>query len=337
MIGDVENIFCDDKLSLNNYNLSYDFFKNIGINIKECSHSKIGFNLVDENDENYSLIKILDKDLCKYNVIFEMIKIHNKSKSLYKEYFFDSENKDHYIIFKLGRGIFKKWNEIKLDCILNSLVQFYENSKNALNKLYKFKNYMEILTLGNEIKFIDKKLTAIKHIDKIIFLRKGNFEIDKYFCENKNDLKIKLLEAREFFISKEFRSYCEDCKNIRFIHGNISNKSFLFNEEKISVVNFYNSSVDLFAKDIAIFIKNSINYFENFELNLFVRKLLNELNCNDEFYFKLIKNYLNIYRFIFSWFEDQYFKISSCNNIRDKIKEIDFLNKKQDDLVKNYL
>lgn len=337
----MRKIFCDDKLNLNNYNLSYDFLNNIGIDAKECYPSKIGFNVVGKNKENYILVKILEKDLTRYFIIFEILKsfkICDNDLFSDKKYFFDYENEDYYIVFKLGKGVFKKWLDINLSCILGKLNQFYKSSKNILNELYKFENYMEILTLGNEIKFIDKNLDIMKNIDKIIFLRESNFAVDKFFHENKNLLEVKLLEAREFFIGEKYRSYCEDYNNIRFIHGNISNKSFMFNEDKISIVNFYNSSVDLFIKDIAIFLRNSMAYFKNFELNLFVKKLLDEFKRNDEFHLQAIKHYLNIYKFIFGWFEDKYFKVEICGNIiNDKIREIDFLNRKQDDFVENYL
>lgn len=337
----MKNISNYDNLNINNYNLSYDFLNNIGIDAMECYPSKIGFNVVDRNKENYALIKVLKEDLSKYSIIFEILNILKIYDNVFfrdKKYFFDDKNNDYYIIFKFGDGIFKRWYDINLDHILNRLVQFYKSSGNILNELYKFENYMEILTIGNEIKFIDKNLDTMKNIDKIIFLKKSNFYIDKFFYENKNFLEVKLLEAREFFVSEKYRSYCEDYKNIRFIHGNISNKSFTFNEDKISIVNFYNSSVDLFVKDIAILLKNIMEHFKNSELSLFVKKILDEFKCNDEFHLQAIKHYLNIYKFIFCWFEDQYFKICTYDGIiKDKIREVDFLNKKQDDFVENYL
>ena len=176
-------------------------------------------------------------------------------------------------------------------------------------------------------------------MEKIIFYKQSKSLIDDFFDKNKEYMKNELFEVREFFLSKEYKIYCEDYKNIRFINGNLSNKSFLFNEKDCFIVNFYDSSIDLFAKDIAILIGNGMFHASNEELSLFAKNLLKIFNYNDSFHLEVISNYLKIYNYIFKWFNEYYIQGESCKNIiiEDKVKEIDFYKQKQYSLIKEHL
>lgn len=345
-----EKIFYNDTLNLSNYNLSYDFFyNNVGIDVQECYPSRCGFYIIDKNKNNYIFIKILYRDLSKYLIIFDILEYLKKNNAnileMYsidgKKYFFDDVNEQYYIIFKLVNGIYKKWIDFDFNSVIYRLKDFYQSSSDILNNLSNFnlKEDIEILTIGNELKLINRYFLNIENMEKIIFYKQSKSLIDDFFDKNKEYMKNELFEVREFFLSKEYKIYCEDYKNIRFINGNLSNKSFLFNEKDCFIVNFYDSSIDLFAKDIAILIGNGMFHASNEELSLFAKNLLKIFNYNDSFHLEVISNYLKIYNYIFKWFNEYYIQGESCKNIiiEDKVKEIDFYKQKQYSLIKEHL
>lgn len=337
-------------LNLSNYNLSYDFFyNNVGIDVQECYPSRCGFYLVDKNKNNYIFIKILYRDLSKYLIIFDILEYSKKNNAniseMYfkddKKYFFDDVNEEYYIIFKLANGIYRKWIDFDFNSVIYRLKDFYQSSLNILNNLSNFnlKEDIKILTIGNELKLINRYFSNIENMEKIISYKQNKGLIDDFFDKNKEYMKNELFEVREFFLSKEYKIYCEDYKNIRFINGNLSNKSFLFDGKDCFIVNFYDSSIDLFEKDIAILIGNGMVHVSNEELSLFVKNLLKSFNYNDSFHLKVISNYLKIYNYIFKWFNECYIQGESYKNIviEDKIKEIDCYKQKQYSFIKECL
>lgn len=344
----MKGIFVNESSNLINYNLSYKFLnKNIGIDAKETYPLRNSFYISDVNNNNYVLFKIHRKEIEKYKVIFEILRKIDKNGAYVlnvyskdgQEIFRDED--EYYIIFKLPKGNYRKWIELDFNLIKDSLIKFYNSSNGILNDLYNFnlKEDMKLLTIGDEIKTIDIYLDIIETIDKIIFYKLDKELLDKIFIENKEYMKEELLEAKEFFSSDEFKSYCEDSRNIRFINGNLSNRSFLFDGKECFITNFYNSSIDLFVKDIAILVGSGMFYVSNEDLRLFIKNLLKNFNYNDGFHLKVIINYLKIYNYIFKWFNEYYIQGESCKNIiiEDKIKEIDFYRRKRYSFIKEYL
>lgn len=344
----MKGIFVNESSNLINYNLSYKFLnKNIGIDVKETYPLRNSFYISDVNNDNYVLFKIHSKEIEKYKVIFEILRKIDKNGAYVSKVYskdgqeiFRDEDED-YIIFKLPKGNYRKWIELDFNLIKEGLIKFYNSSDGILNDLYSFnlKEDMKLLTIGDEIKTLDIYLDIIETIDKIMFYKSNVELLDKIFIENKECMKEELLEAREFFSSDEFKYYCEDSKNIRFINGNLSNRSFLFDEKECFIANFYDSSIDLFVKDIAILVGNGMFYVSNEDLSLFIKNLLKRFNYNDGFHLEVIINYLKIYNYIFKWFNEHYIQGESCKNIiiEDKIKEMDYYRQKQYSFIKEYL
>lgn len=312
---------------LENYNLSYDFFHNdIKLKIEECYPARIGFNLIDEDKNKYIYVKANRDDIKKY---FEISKILKKFKmedsDLFGKYFFDGI--DFYFIFKIHKGEYRKWNEFDLNLAEISLKNFYSDSKNILNNENQI-----ILTIGDEVRLIDRSLYMIESIFKIISFKSEKREIELYFIDNKNFIINELLLAKEFFLSIEYREYCENFKNIKFIHGRLSNKSFVFENGECYLTNFVNASIDLFAKDISIFLKNLMTHYDNQELKNFLCRFLGE--CDLRIHLKVIKNYLRVYKNILIWLSEKYFERGSDD---EKFCEIISMDLKQNNFIKTIL
>ena len=346
----IKKYLINKSLNNINYNLSYDFISScIGINAIECYPLKDGFHIIDENKKNYILVKVLKEELVKYNDVFNILDNFknngiNVSQMYSKDeiYFYDSINNEYYIVFDLNRGVYKKWSELEFDSIEIGLNRFYKASKNILKNLYSFnlKEDVNLLTIGNEIKLIDESLGFINNIGKVISIKENRSLEDILFEENKNYIENNLLEAREFFSSKSFKDYCEDCENIRFINGNLSNKSFLFNDNnEFLILNFKDSSIDLFVKDIAILIYRSISYVDNLSLSNFIKSILNEFKVDKLFNINIIINYLKIYDGVLKWFYNRYIQdqIYKNRSVEDKIKNIELYKEKKQNFIENYL
>lgn len=342
----MKEIFVNESSNLINYDLSYKFLnQNIGIDVKETYPLRNSFHISDVNNKNYILVKISNEDLEKYKIIFEILKRIRENgayvSSVYskdgQEIFKDDVKNEYYIIFKLPEGNYRKWAELDFNLIKESLIKFYNSSNGILNDLYNFnlKEDMKLLTMGNEIKIIDIYLDIIENINKTIFYKSDKGLLDKIFIENKEYMKEELLKGREFFSSDEFKSYCEDLRNIRFINRNLSNRSFLFNNEKCFITNFFDSSINLFTKDISIFIEKSLQHVESDKILKFIKEILKEFP-KEKIHQKVILNYMKIYNYVFRLFNEQYVQVEPHKNftIEEKIYNLNNYKQKYDFITK---
>lgn len=334
-------------LNLNEYNLSYDFLKIVvGIDVRECYPYKNGFFMVDQNENKYLLFKILKEDVEKYIQIFEILKNMNSSNKLIKDmycfngkkYFTDNSTNENYIVFNYPNGEHNKWNDFDFNLIKGILIDFYNGSKDILKDYYNFnlKEDVKLLTIGDEIKSIDNYLLNIKNIEMFILYKHRKNKIDELFLENKIYMKDELREIREFFTSYKFKNYVSNYKNIRFINGNLSNKSFVFNDEKCYIANFYNASIDLFVKDIAVLSEKAIFNFNIDGFKTFLIDLLNNFEGNIKEHLEVLFNYIKLNNRMFNWFDKQYkYDYYNSNNfdLDNKIQEISVYEQNRNDFI----
>ena len=331
-------------INLNDYNLSYEFFyEQAKIRVKESFPFKNCFRIIDENDNNYLLIKISKMEVKRYNLIFEVLRFLKESnKNISEMYSIDSkkyfcDGKSYYIIFRVSSGVYNKWCNFDLNFIVNSLCDFYDGSKLILKSSHQ-KNCLNLLTIGEEMKLIDKRFKDMQKIFNIISYKESLELIDETFLNYKDYVLDEMEEGRKFFLGNEFKNYCENHENIRFINGNLSNRSFLFENGKCEIVNFYSSSIDLFVKDIATFVENCLPHIESTKILIFVEEFFKKYS-NNKIHLKVLINYLKIYNYIFKCFSKYYLQSKSYKNvvISDKINEIENYKQNRDDFIKKIL
>lgn len=335
----------DNSLNCKNYNLSYDFLYFIlKINAVDCYPTKYGFHVSDDEKKSYIICAINSNEIQKYNHLFEILNLFEEKQGnvlgMYshdsKNIFYDELNDENYVVFKYGNHV--KYNDFNFWKIGKSLKDFYSLSESCLKD---FKNFnlvedIEFLKVGQDIKLIEPRIKQIE-ISNLFIKLFYNKEIKKFLnhhCEN--TIKY-LFEIREFFSSDFYKKYCENSKNIRFINGWLSNRSFVIQDEKIYLCNFYNSSIDLFVKDLASLIEKLIPYFDNKFLIKFILDFIEDFEGDKKEHLEVLKNYIkfnncvenlfvaNFSQFAFIDIESPYFLESKLIKFDNYIKKFNEL------------
>lgn len=325
-----------DILDLNGYNLSYDFLNSvIGIDVNECYPYKNGFFIIDQNGNNYLIFKILERDVEKYIQIFDVLQnINSINRSIQgmhffmgNKYFIDKSTGHYYVVFNYPNGEYIKWLDFNINSIKDILINFYNGSQDILKDLYNFnlKEDVKLLTIGDEVKEIDEYLLNIQNIEIFILHKYNKDRFDDLFLENKTYMKDELIKIRKFFTSSKFKNYVSNHKNIRFINGNLSNKSFIFNNDRSYIINFYNASIDLFIKDIGILSEKAIFNINMDEFKTFIINFLSNFEGNINEHIEMLFNYIRLNNRMFKWFNTQYKNIHYSGrkvDLDSKISEI---------------
>lgn len=321
--------------SLNYYNLSYRFLHEIiGIDIRECYPFKDGYCVIDQDGENYLIFKIISNERYKFIKIYDIITYLIEGKGMeiipmysykYRRYFVDESNNDYYVVFNYSNGNYKKWSDFSLDSISKTLKDFYNKSNDIIRRVYNFnlEEDLGILTIGCEVKKIDKYILRLKGIKDITEDKRNKNELDECFLLNSNYMISELMELRSFFRGSKFNSYAEDRRNIRFINGGLSNRSFIYDKD-FSIANFYKSSVDLFVKDISILIHNSILHLDHDDIVKFTFNILKDFEGRVEDHLEVLVNYLRLQNYMFKWMLEDYAYLPSLTrlDIQDKNLEL---------------
>lgn len=325
-----------DILNLNEYNLSYDFLNDvIGLNVSESYPYKNGFFTIDQNGNNYLIFKILERDVEKYIQIFDILQdinsintsIQDMHSFMGNKYFIDKSTGHYYVVFNYPKGEYIKWIDFNSSSIKDILIDFYNGSQDILKNLYNFnlKEDLKLLTIGDEVKEIDEHLLNIQDIELFILHKYNKDRFDDLFLENKTYMKDELVKIRQFFTSSKFKNYVSNRKNIRLINGNLSNKSFIFNDGKSYIVNFYNASIDLFIKDIGILSEKMISNISIDDIKTFIMNFLSNFDGNINEHLEMLVNYIRLNNRIFKWFNNQYKNIHYSSrkvDLNSKISEI---------------
>ncbi len=310
-----KNFINNDTLICDEYNLTYDFlYNNLGINATECYPTKNGFYILDSFKNSFILCKINFDEIKKYNYLFKVLDLFEKNNGnilgVYEKQgnniFFDEINKHRYVLFKYGNYL--KYSYINFNEINESLKKFYNLSEVYLNNIKDF-NLIEdinLLTIGRDLKVIENRIEYFKIIDSISQYSKNN--MSKFLSIYGKCLMDQNISLREFFLSDKYKKYCENFKNIRLINGWLSNRSFVVKDNNINLCNFYNSSIDIFIKDLSMFIEKLIPYFDNNILLNFILEFIDNFEGNKREHLYILKNYIMFNNSIEKIIRDYYLK-----------------------------
>lgn len=339
-----KNSIYDNALNCENYNLTYDFLNGVlGIDVVECYPTKYGFHILDDNEKSYMLCEINSNEIHKYNYLFDILNLFEKKCGNVlgmhthdsKNIFYDKLNNENYVVFKCGNYI--KYSDFDFCKIENSLKNFYSLSESCLND---FKNFnliedIELLRVGQDFKLIGPRLERIKILNKIVEFSDDN-DMKKFLNHHCKILFNYLLNVREFFLSPLYKKYCENHKNIRFINGWLSNRTFAIENDKINLCNFYNSSINLFVKDLSSLIDKLIPYFGNEILFKFILNIIENFEGDKREHLKVLKNYIKFNNSLEKFFGESFLKFN-CEKFQyfseSKLIELNNLNKKLNDLL----
>lgn len=275
-----------------NNKLIYELFK-LTINKKN-----ITLDVFRDKNLNYQFY-IQNKEFCltKINIIFPLVlKVINKDKMIYSNMFFinalfSDKNKSEIDFFfnfiNQFNNIFKtNYKYVTLEYIKKNREIFYriDNTKTEFNDYNDFKQYVnnkicKTLNIFYSIIYFYNKSITTKEIIKVFKLCKNLYNIFNNFI----NYKISFLSSNKFTIEEHINLINKNnyiAKNPElnikyYINNNNNIYNFNPNQKNNTIFSDGNKNIN---KNNQIFYKYNINYKKNFNINYFIKYLINNDN-----------------------------------------------------------
>ncbi|AOR22572.1 CotS family spore coat protein [Clostridium taeniosporum] len=251
-----------ERNSLCDYDLSLEFFNELGININDISpvrnvfmiYTDDGNKILKKVDCDEKKLKLIDESLNyikdKYNNVISYTKFNNNS--IYKKW-----KGKTYVVMDLLDGreaCFTNPLEIKL-CAKN-IALMHKASKGIREELIKKlnKDFLD--------ESLDKKFK--KAYDQLAFLKdlvneyKYKNEFDDLFISNVNKYLQDITKVQDLLSKSKYLDLRKDRETICLCHNDLAYHNFLIKKENVSIIDFDFLTIDLRIIDIANFILKAI-------------------------------------------------------------------------------
>ncbi|MBZ9690261.1 MULTISPECIES: CotS family spore coat protein [unclassified Clostridium] len=251
-----------DRKSLCDYDLSFEFFNELGININDISPVRNVFIIYTDNgnkilkkvDCNEKKLTLINESLNyikdKYNNIITYSEFENGS--IYKTW------KDKtYVVMDLLDGreaCFTNPLEIKL-CAEN-IALMHKASSGIREELIKKLNE-DFLDESLEIKF-RKAYDELSFFKELVSKYKYKNEFDNLFINNVDKYLQDIIAVEELLSKSKYIDLRKNGQTISLCHNDLAYHNFLIKKENVSIIDFDFLTIDLRIMDIADFILKSI-------------------------------------------------------------------------------
>lgn len=305
-----------EKKYLLEYDLDFQFFKELGLNVKEVIPLRKVFLL--KTDEGNKILKCIDYDIDRLNFINlstdiiwgtykNIITLKKfKDKGCYKNW-----NGHNYVIMDLIEGREVTFtNIIELKKCAEELAKFH---RHGLEKLPQIESKM-----GEEIKRFkeeslesrcNEKRNAIKYIKSVVEKYKCKNEFDKLFVKNVDSYLEDYSKTLKLLNDNRILNYERDNKNKVLCHNDLANHNFLIKSDNIYLLDFDYLSIDLRIVDIADLLLKSIkNVAFDFDKGMEVLESYNKIYKLNQIDYYMIYIAMSFPRDIYSIINNYYFK-----------------------------
>lgn len=253
----MSNIKYPEKRFLLNYDLSYDFFNFIGLNVLDITPQRKIFIL--ETDKGKKILKYIDYD--EERLIFLITCINSLSKKY--------TNIINLMQFSDGK-YYIKWKDKKY-----VIMDMIEGRETTFTNILEVKRCTEEVAkmhlcsrevmpdiedrLGmqvDNIKAINLKERFRKSLNNMEFLRysvsrfKYKNEFDELFIKTSASYVDDIKKAKDLLDSVEYDDYVKDKKNLSLCHNDLINHNFLIHDNKISIIDFEYATIDMSIIDL---------------------------------------------------------------------------------------
>lgn len=262
-----------EKKFLLNYDLSFDFFEEIGINVLDITplrkvfllktdNSKLILKYIDYDEEKLKFVITCIEELSKkYKNIVSLIKFKNG------KYYVKWKNKK-YIVMKLIEGREATFtNILELKKCTEELAKMHLASKEIL-PMIKEKFNKDI----NSIKNLSLKERFRLSLNNMEFLRysvskfKYKNEFDELFLGGAEDYIKDIKYAKDLLNTEKYDIYENNTNNISICHNDLASHNFLINDEKVCIIDFEYVTIDFSIIDLGdILLKGIKNAAFDFE------------------------------------------------------------------------
>lgn len=248
------------------YDLDMKLFENLGLNIEDLRPSRNVFLL--DTKEGKKILKIINYDDKRLEFIV------NSTEYLSKNYegvlkintLPNGENKlkwkdKDYILLDYFEGTeFNIANPIELDIITEAVAKLHNAGYGIKKNLNEemIKNNSELFSLTNH--FINSK-KDLEEIKERVLRYKYKNEFDEIFLKEVdyhiNDIEFCINEIE----NSNYNELCKDDEKITLCHNDLAYHNILFNEDKVSFIDFDYCNINLRVVDLCNFMIKSIKKF----------------------------------------------------------------------------
>ena len=254
-----------EKKYLSTYDLSLDFFDELGLEVLDITPLRKVFIL--HTDKGKKILKKMDLD--KERIDFINICL----KNIYKEF----PNIVSFATFEDGKA-YKEWKGdyyLVMDLIEGREVTFtnpieYEMSGKLLGKMHLASNAglgnitkelgkpVEDLMEESLVKKYKDSLEDIRYIKTLVTSYKYKNQFDKTFLESVDNYIKEIERAQELLSFSVYSSYRENSKNIVVCHNDLAEHNFLIKDDDMYLIDFDYCSIDLRIMDLCDLILKGI-------------------------------------------------------------------------------
>ena len=299
-----------EKSYLSKYELSLDFFNELGIKVNDITPLRKVFLI--KTDSGNKILKRIDygKDRLEFinNTVNE---IGKKFKNIIKFSRFKDGNTykfwngSYYIVMDLIQGREASFtNPIELKMCAETLASMHLTSKDVIRN----NNLINKIDISLERKLL-KVLKKLEVVEALIEKFKYRNCFDDILYHNINEYIQAVRKVRKKLKDSCYSEYRKQFKNVVVCHNDLAQHNFIYSNNEMYLIDFDYSSIDLRVMDIADIILKGIKNAA-FDID----KSINLIETYDNIYkieyeeYKLIYILLSFPRDICSLIQSYYFK-----------------------------
>ncbi|GAA0069749.1 CotS family spore coat protein [Clostridium sardiniense] len=255
-----------DKKLLCRYDLSKNFFDKLGLDILDITplrklyilNTTEGKKILKKVDYNEERIKFIGESLEYVNKNFPYIMKMNKLQANDN---YISWQGDNYIVMDLIEGREASIsNPIEVEMCSEALARMHKASQMISDVLEP--KEIAIKKSNNLVEYYKSIKEDLINIKDWVSCYTYKNEFDKLFIENCDRYIEEISKVNEMIWVSKYRDLLMDKELICLCHNDLANHNFIINENKINIIDFDYSTIDLRTLDIADFllkwIKNSV-------------------------------------------------------------------------------
>ena len=247
-----------EKKYLSTYDLSMDFFDELGLEVLDITPLRKVFIL--HTTEGKKILKKMDLDKDRIDFINVCL------KEIYKEFpyvisfrtFEDGKvykkwKDDYYLVMDLIEGREVTFtNPIEYEMSGKLLAQMHIASQNGLGKIEsELKTTVKDLMDESLVKKFSDSLEDLKYIKELVKSYKFKNEFDEKFLGVVDNYIKEIRKAEELLAFSSYSSYREKRKNVVVCHNDLAEHNFLIKDDQMYLIDFDYCSIDLRIMDLA--------------------------------------------------------------------------------------
>ena len=334
-----------EKKFLLKYDLNFQFFRELGLNVTEVVPLRKVFLL--KTDIGNKILKCIDYDEDKINFInisTESIAEEYKNIITLKKFedgkCYKNWNGKNYIVMDLIKGrevVFT--NIVELKRCAEELAKFHIAGNKKLGTIKKVMG--EKIERFKEATLIDRykeRLSALKYIKSVVQKYKCKNEFDSIFINMADNYLIQSERICSLLNNKKVIDYENDGKNKVLCHNDLANHNFLIKNNDIYLLDFDYASIDLRIADVAdLLLKGIKNVAFDFKKGMEVLEAYNKIYKLEQLDYYMIYIAMSFPRDIYTIVNNYYFKEKEWdydifldrfkNKIENEEDRIEFLEK----------